>query len=54
MWDVDTETGRELFGPDYLDVYTIDMFHQIGASDIECDHLHGKHRSESRISSSLA
>ncbi|CAM9515381.1 unnamed protein product [Scytosiphon promiscuus] len=40
MWDVEIEEGKDLYGPDYLDVWTIDMFHQVGASDILCDHLH--------------
>ncbi|CAM9275842.1 unnamed protein product [Hapterophycus canaliculatus] len=40
MWDVEIEEGKALYGPDYLDVWTIDMFHQVGASDILCDHLH--------------
>eukprot|EP00903_Cladosiphon_okamuranus_P011690 g10995.t1 len=40
LWDVGMEEGRDLYGPDYMDVWTIDKFHQIGASDIECDHLH--------------
>ncbi|CAM9893269.1 unnamed protein product [Pylaiella littoralis] len=40
LWDVKVEEGRDLYGPDYLDVWSIDMFHQVGASDIECDHLH--------------
>lgn len=42
LWDVSVEEGRDLYGPDYMDVWTIDKFHQIGASDIECDHLHGE------------
>lgn len=42
LWDVDIEQGRDLYGPDYMDVWTIDKFHQIGASDIDCDHLHGE------------
>lgn len=37
-----TEEGKALYGEHYLDVWTIDMFHQVGASDINCDHLHGK------------
>ncbi|CBJ33496.1 tyrosinase [Ectocarpus siliculosus] len=40
LWDVDIDEGKVLYGPDYLDVWTIDQFHQIGASDLECDHLH--------------
>eukprot|EP00752_Nemacystus_decipiens_P012221 g10835.t1 len=40
LWDVPIEEGRDLYGPDYMDVWTIDKFHQVGASDIVCDHLH--------------
>lgn len=49
LWDVSIEEGRDLYGPDYMDVWTIDKFHQIGASDIECDHLHGELRSSVRV-----
>ena len=41
LWDVSTAEGQKLYGEAYLDVWTIDMFHQVGASDINCDHLHG-------------
>lgn len=42
LWDVNTTAGREVYGERYVDVWTIDKFHQMGASDLECDHFHGE------------
>ncbi|CAN0120149.1 unnamed protein product, partial [Discosporangium mesarthrocarpum] len=40
LYDVPLDEGRSLYGPEYLDLWSLYKIHFRGASDINCDRFH--------------
>lgn len=39
LWDVKAAEGRERFGEDYADVWTLTRVHFAAGSQVTCDHV---------------
>ncbi|CAM9668790.1 unnamed protein product [Ascophyllum nodosum] len=40
LWAVSKEDGKEIYGDNYVDIWTINKLHHLGGSGYTCDHFH--------------
>ena len=39
LWVVPLDDGKEMYGDDYLDIWTINKLHHLSGSGYTCDHV---------------